>query len=85
MEKIAKIGRECDDGYIYIYRGEALDFARSYFQYDLMVRTMSDSKFESVFESGWDIYDGPDDDTDIDNMPSILRIMSATFALMFRI
>ena len=31
MEKIAKLRYACEDGYYYIYKGEALGFATSYF------------------------------------------------------
>ena len=85
MEKLAKVSWQCDDGSIYIYRGEASDFAKSYFKYDLLVRTLPERKFDRIFENAWEIYDEPDGDVDIDNIPSILRIMAATFAIFFRI
>ena len=40
MEKLAKVSWQCDDGSINIYRGEASDFAKKYFKYDLLVRTL---------------------------------------------
>ena len=46
---------------------------------------MPDEKFDRIFESAWEIYDEPDGDVDIDNIPSILRIMAATIAIIFRI
>ena len=85
MEKLAKRSWQCDDGSIYIYRGEASDFAKLYFKYDLLVRTLPQGQFDRIFESAWEIYDEPEGYVDIDNIPKILRIMASTIAIIFRI
>ena len=64
----------------------ALDFAKQYFDSDLYRFKVPLPVFEEEFEKAWEIYDhSADSKVDVDDFPTVLRIITDSFALKFKI
>ena len=83
---VSKNSVYCKDGRYYILRSAAIDFAKQYFDSDLYRFKVPLPVFEEEFEKAWEIYDhSADSKVDVDDFPTVLRIITDSFALKFKI
>ena len=86
LENLAKNYSIYCNGEYYILRNQAIDFIRQHFHSDLYQFKLPEPVLQKEFKKTWKIFDvNPNSKVLIDDLPAIIRIMTDSFALKFKI